>query len=500
MPDAAIHPPTPSPVRFISEADVTELVPVHVVWELTLACNLKCHHCGSRAGKRRPDELDTDEALDLVRGLAALGTREVTLIGGEAFMRRDWLRIIRAIRDHGMDATLQSGGYRLTPERVRQAADAGLVGAGVSIDGPRELHDRLRGVRGSFDSALAALRAIRDNGLVASVNTQITKLVIPHLRELQEIFIQNEAKNWQVQLTVAMGRAADNPELLLQPYDLLEVMPLLAELYHAGEPRGLLLQAGNNVGYFGPYEHLFRGYGSGKAHYVGCMAGQTGIGIEANGTIKGCPSLPTQPYAGGNVRDIPLEEIWRAADSPMAFTRERGTEDLWGYCAGCYYAEICRGGCNWTSHSLLGTRGNNPYCHHRAVDLAAHGLRERVVQVESAPGCSFDHGRFELVLEPLDGVTDRIDVMELARRANGADAEPAVDVSYPPPYAGPRPPLERHTPPLLVMCRGCSRFVGPDEERCPFCHAGIAEAQAAYDDRLARARHASERLMELIGA
>jgi radical SAM protein with 4Fe4S-binding SPASM domain len=387
-----------SPDRFISEADVTSLVPVHVVWEITLACNLKCSHCGSRAGRRRPDELNTEEALELVRGLAALGTREVTLIGGEAFMRPDWLQIIRAIRDHGMSPTMQSGGYRLTPERIRKAADAGLAGAGVSIDGPRELHDRLRGVKGSFDSALIALDAIRETGLVASVNTQITKLVIPHLRELQEIFIAHNARNWQVQLTVAMGRAADNPELLLQPYDLLEVMPLLAELYHVGEVRGLLLQAGNNVGYYGPYEYLFRGYGSGKGHYVGCLAGQTGIGIEADGTIKGCPSLPTNPYAGGNIREIPLEEIWRAADSPMAFTRNRGTEDLWGFCAGCYYAEICRGGCNWTSHSLLGERGNNPYCHHRALELAAHGLRERVVQVESAPGCSFDHGKFELVL------------------------------------------------------------------------------------------------------
>ncbi|HEX6911100.1 MAG TPA: GDL motif peptide-associated radical SAM/SPASM maturase [Longimicrobium sp.] len=490
------------PDRFISEADVQSHVPVHVVWEITLACNLKCHHCGSRAGRRRPDELNTDEALELVRGLAALGTREITLIGGEAFMRPDWLRIIRAIRDHGMAPTMQSGGYRLTPERIRQAADAGLMGAGVSIDGPRELHDRLRGVRGSYDSAITALEAIRDTGLVPSVNTQITRLVVPHLRELQETFIDRRARNWQVQLTVAMGRAADNPELLLQPYDLLEVMPLLAELYHVGEGRGMLLQAGNNVGYFGPYEYLFRGYGSGKGHYVGCLAGQTGIGIEADGTIKGCPSLPTTPYAGGNVREIPLEEIWRAAESPMAFTRERGTEDLWGYCAGCYYAEICRGGCNWTSHSLLGERGNNPYCHHRALELAAHGLRERVVQVEAPPGCSFDHGRFELVLEPLDAVTDSIDVMELARRANGVPpaADAPREVRYPAPYAGPRPGLERRTPPLLVLCRGCSRFVGPDEEHCPFCDARIQEAQATYDERLARARRATERLLELIGA
>ncbi|MBB4636188.1 GDL motif peptide-associated radical SAM/SPASM maturase [Longimicrobium terrae] len=489
------------PARFVSEHDVRSNVPVHVVWELTLACNLKCQHCGSRAGRRRQDELSTDEALALVADLAALGTREVTLIGGEAFMRRDWLQIIRAIRDHGMSPSLQSGGYRLTEEKVKAAADAGLVAAGVSIDGPPELHDRLRGVKGSFDWAMRALAAMRDNGLVASVNTQITRDVMPHLREIQERLMDVRVRNWQVQLTVAMGRAADHPEFLLQPYELLELMPLLAELYHAGEPRGLLLQAGNNVGYFGPYEHLFRGYGNEQAHYTGCQAGTTGIGIEADGTIKGCPSLPTTPYAGGNIRDTPLSQMWRESDA-LTFARDRTADDLWGFCRGCYYAEICRGGCNWTSHSLFGKPGNNPFCHHRALELDAHGLRERIVQVAAAPGCSFDHGEFELILEPADGAAETVNVMELARRWNGsysADAVPAAP-SYPPAHAGARPSRLRATPPMLVMCHACSRMVGPDEAWCPFCQASLKESEELHVVRMERARQASQRILELIGA
>ncbi|MEA1674931.1 radical SAM protein [Nitrospirillum sp. BR 11163] len=77
-------PPTDGdvPVRFRRMEDHHNLVPVHVVWEITLACNLKCQHCGSRAGRPRADELTTAEALDLVDQLAALGTREMTLIGG----------------------------------------------------------------------------------------------------------------------------------------------------------------------------------------------------------------------------------------------------------------------------------------------------------------------------------------------------------------------------------------------------------------------------------
>src|SRR5215207_8579766 len=53
--------------------------PIYAVWEITLACDLACRHCGSRAGRARPDELTTAEALDLVDQLAVLGVKEVTL-------------------------------------------------------------------------------------------------------------------------------------------------------------------------------------------------------------------------------------------------------------------------------------------------------------------------------------------------------------------------------------------------------------------------------------
>ena len=94
------------PARFLSEADLGHCVPVHVVWEITLACDLKCLHCGSRAGRRRPAELTTAECLSVVDSLAALGTREVSLIGGEAYLRRDWTTIVRAIRAHGITVNL----------------------------------------------------------------------------------------------------------------------------------------------------------------------------------------------------------------------------------------------------------------------------------------------------------------------------------------------------------------------------------------------------------
>ena len=474
----------PKPARIRSDDDYRNFVPVHVVWEITLACDLKCLHCGSRAGRRRPNELSTAECLDVVEHLACLGTREVSLIGGEAYLRSDWTRIVRAIRSHGMYCAIQTGGRNLTPRRLAAAVEAGLQGIGVSLDGLEALHDRVRGVRGSFARALGTLRRAKAAGLKTSVNTQIGSQTMTDLPALMDTIIQAGATHWQLQITVAMGNAADNDHLLLQPYRLAELMPLLARLYTEGVERGLLMVVGNNIGYFGPYEHLWRGLGDERVHWTGCSAGHTVLALEADGTVKGCPSLATNGFAGGNVRDISLDRIW--AESPeIHLGRLRGVDDLWGFCRDCYYADACRGGCTWTTHALLGRPGNNPYCHYRVLELRKQGLRERIVKRREASVASFGVGEFELVAEriPDDGETPaevvsrtpaRNDLVQLTRRFKGAPAA-----------------RDGRIPPALEVCRACDQYIWPGETRCPHCGSDLQEATEAYEE----ARRYRERLM-----
>jgi radical SAM protein with 4Fe4S-binding SPASM domain len=370
-----------------------------VVWELTLRCNLACRHCGSRAGHARANELSTEEALDVVRQLGELQVREVALIGGEAYLRSDWDIIARAIPNHGMYCSLVSGGRGLDVQVARRAKAAGVVNVAVSVDGLEETHDLQRGVPGSYRAALAALRHLAGVGVATSVNTQINRLSMPELEPLLEVLQNEHIWAWGVQLTVAMGRAADHPDWLLQPHELLDLFPRLAALKQAFRGAGITFSPGNNIGYFGPYESLLRGDDYGAGHWTGCQAGERVLGIEADGTLKGCPSLPTTPYAGGNLRDQPLSAL--LDEAPLRISCDRSLADLWGYCRGCYYADVCRAGCTCTSHVLFGRPGNNPYCHYRALQLQRQGLRERLVPVAAAPGLPFDHGRFALVVEPI---------------------------------------------------------------------------------------------------
>jgi len=376
-----------------------EARPIYAVWEITLACDLACRHCGSRAGRSRPEELSTEECLDMVRQMAELGVREVTVIGGEAYLREDWLTIVSAIAQYGMTPTMTSGGRGIDAELAQRAAAAGLAGVSISLDGMAETHDRLRGVKGSHAAAVAALGYLQAAGVAVTVNTQINRLSMPELSRVLEVIAAAGAHSWQIQLTVPMGRATDEPEVLLQPYDLLELFPMLAQLADRSRALGVRLLPGNNIGYYGPYEAKLRHFNF-DAHAPSCMAGQLTLGIEADGTIKGCPSLSTGDWGGGNIRDASLQDIWERA-APLRYTRDRTVDDLWGYCRECYYADACRAGCTWTSDVFFAKPGNNPYCHHRALEFAARGLRERLVRVEPAAGEPFDHGRFEVSVEPM---------------------------------------------------------------------------------------------------
>ncbi len=373
--------------------------PLYVVWEITLACDLGCKHCGSRAGPAREVELDTAQCLDAVRQMADMGVREVTLIGGEAYLREDWDRIAAEVVRQGMVVGITTGARNLDATRVGRAVDAGVTSISVSIDGLERTHDAQRGAPGSWASAVEAMRRVAATPMRLATNTQVNRLSLPELAGVVDLMREVGSEAWQVQLTVPMGRGADRPDLPLQPPDLLELFPLLAWLKAERlDPAGIRLFPGNNVGYFGPYEELLRYRGDEGAHFEGCGAGKWCLGIEADGTIKGCPSLPSAEYTGGYLPDARLAEV--TANAPeVNHLQRRSVDDLWGYCRECYYADICKAGCTWTSECILGRPGNNPYCIHRALEREKVGLQERLVHAEVAPGDPFDHGRFELVLE-----------------------------------------------------------------------------------------------------
>ena len=132
-------------------------VPRRGVWELTLRCNLRCLHCGSRAGGTRGDELTDEETYSVVDQLAALGMKSCTLSGGEPLLRENWAQIAERFSKKGVRVNMISNGLKADRETVRRMKSAGMSNVGVSIDGHEESHDFVRGRSGSWRAAMHAL-------------------------------------------------------------------------------------------------------------------------------------------------------------------------------------------------------------------------------------------------------------------------------------------------------------------------------------------------------
>ena len=265
------------------------------------------------------------------------------------------------------------------------------------------------------------------------------------------------AKYWQVQLTVAMGNAVDNSAMLLQPHQIIDVVDNLAELYHRGRDIGFRVLPGNSIGDFGRHEPHWRSLSPEITHWEGCTAGETTLGLEADGTIKSCPSLPKSHYAGGESRSVSIDEALR--NLSQRTVRRDGNRGR-SFCGSCYYWNTCRGGCTWVSHVLESRRGDNPYCYYRATTLARRGLRERIVKVADAPDQPFAVGRFRIRLERADG--------SAAPRSMGLDDKKR----------------KRGPPDFMPILRGIHVF--KRSAQCPHC-GGTRDTKPAVDETLQRA-------------
>jgi radical SAM protein with 4Fe4S-binding SPASM domain len=342
--------------------------PRYCVWELTLGCNLRCLHCGSYAGDKRENELTLEESLDIADQLVELHCEKVTLGGGEPTLNPHWHQIARRLSEGGVRVNMIANGWRFTEENLQQAKDGGLTNVAFSLDGFREAHDRQRR-EGSFDRVVKAIKVCTDGGMPTSIITTINQLNKNDLPRFRDFLGELGIISWQLQIGIPSGTMSHHKEeLVIKPADMLELIPMIAKL-RTDEVARPAVYPSDNIGYFGRYEKDLRDRGAKINFWIGCRAGLQVIGIESDGGIKGCLSLPSNMHGHdifleGNLREKSMREIWQDKDG-FAYNRKFSEEQLEGFCARCRYRDICRGGCAWTAYSHTRKRFDNPYCFYR---------------------------------------------------------------------------------------------------------------------------------------
>ncbi len=346
--------------------------PRYSVWEITLRCNLDCRHCGSRAGKSRKDELTTEEALVVCRDLAKLKCEHMTLSGGEPLLRKDWPQIASALIQGGVRTSIISNGSFFDDSIAKTIKSVGISTLGISVDGFRDAHDYQRNKQGHFDTVLRHIDAAVSAGLCVTAVTTLNRLNLPDMEALRDFLGEHGVAFHQFQFATPTGNMADNRDLMIEPKDVLSAVPRIATMCR--DTKTPKVQTTHTIGYFGEPEEYLRDPNVVVPFWTGCLAGISVVGIESNGNIKGCLSLPSElngepAFVEGNVRTTSLQEIWNRPGA-FAYSRDFKVEQLGGFCRTCDYAEICRGGCTWTCYAEKGFVRDNPYCYHRQQQLS----------------------------------------------------------------------------------------------------------------------------------
>jgi radical SAM protein with 4Fe4S-binding SPASM domain len=339
-------------------------VPEIGFWEITDACNLRCIHCEADAGRAAPDELSTEEALQLAADLAAAGCRRMNLTGGEPLVRRDWPVIAQRLSELGIAVSIITNGVLVDPETVQRMLEAGVSGLSVSLDGSREVHDTIRvaarpGSASRYDAALGAIELAVSSPLQTAVITQVHRHNLHDLGRMYEQLVSLGVDVWQVQVCMPLGRLLRlRRRYLIDPVELHDLQDQLAAFIADGRMR---IAVADNIGYYGPREPRLRGSLTGtQTFWMGCLAGCRVVALCANGDVKGCPSHPRE-FVVGNVRSTPFSEIW-ADGQRFSYNTAWNEQLLEGGCRRCPYRRICRAGCTTMAYAVTGTIYDNPYC------------------------------------------------------------------------------------------------------------------------------------------
>lgn len=174
-------------------------LPVGVVYEATMRCNLTCEFCYVGDILNIEGEWRQELPIDtLQRAFPAQDGLQVSLTGGEIFMRKDILDVMDVFKDKGYTCGyLTTNGTIITDERAEALADLASQGflkhISVSIDGPGEMHDKARGVKGTFERTSAGLTklqaAAKRKGapLRVSINTTVAHETLEVLDQMVDV-------------------------------------------------------------------------------------------------------------------------------------------------------------------------------------------------------------------------------------------------------------------------------------------------------------------------
>jgi len=318
--------------------------PMLVIWEATQACDLACVHCRASAqSERHPNELTTEQGYRLLDEIRSFGEPLMVFTGGDPLKRPDLYDLIRYAVKIGLRTNVTpSATPLLTKEAIDGFKAAGISRMAISLDGPdAQSHDDFRGVPGTFDRAMMALRHARDIGLGTQFQTTVTKRNMARLPEMAEIAKEVRTKMWSLFFLIVTGRALENDDLQAAEYEqVFEFMYELSKTAPFGIKTTEAMHYRRYVAQRIKAEHGVTENENAKGvawRTAGVSDGKGFVFVSHQGEIYPSGFLPV---SGGNVLRDSLTDVYR---NSSLFRTLRDTTQREGKCGICEYQKVCGG-------------------------------------------------------------------------------------------------------------------------------------------------------------
>ena len=234
---------------------------------------MKCTFC--EWWKNQIPELPTKKALTAIDAVCSLGVPFFDLSGGEPLLRKDLFVLAKRVASHGCLVSMNTNGTLLNENKVSEVANI-FDTVVVSLDGPKAVHDKIRGVAGTYEKATNAIRLLKKNGVKTGVNSVATPWNIDILPK----FIKKLRSVTDFVQVQPMHPYPPSPENVPTANQVSRLTDYLLDLKHA-DPNFLAV----------PTEFIkgFKQFFEGKAPKI-CHAGELYVAINPEGKLLACPA------------------------------------------------------------------------------------------------------------------------------------------------------------------------------------------------------------------
>jgi radical SAM protein len=337
---------------------------MNVYWEMTQSCALACRHCRAEAiSTPHPNELSFEQGVAFLRQITGFGQPlpQLILTGGDPLNRADLYPLIDEARSLGIAVSITPAATpALTREVLVKLQQHGVEGLGLSLDGSNaDRHDSIRGVPGTFDLTMKALKWAQEIGMPVQVNTLVAAETADDLPAIYEVLKPFGLARWSLFFLISVGRGKVLQPL--SPEDAERLMGWIADTSRtaaftvstteAPSFRRVALEKMREEGLTG--EQIRK---TGATRSYGIRDGHGIMFVSNTGDV--CPA-GFLPLPVGNVKDANLVEMYREA--PL-FRQLHDPSQFEDRCGVCDYRTLC-GGSRSRAFSATGNPlASDPLC------------------------------------------------------------------------------------------------------------------------------------------